>query len=167
MTEAAARAPFWSDDFDMDLLKIVPNLRQYLGASQNVELFTHGGTSHDRLNHPSCWHSNNGFVAFFGFRDAAKAAFYSTSAPLVSCTFEEAVRDCWPHDYEIIVEGQSVLNGNEFWRDFEPIMASIRGYGPLSKADLENHVNAVTQRIRTAAETLLRVHRQWQARQPR
>lgn len=48
-------ARFWADDFDMDLPRIIPRLDDVLGDTAGVRLWTHGHTSHGRLNHPSVW----------------------------------------------------------------------------------------------------------------
>ena len=36
---------FWSDDFDMDLPKIIPEARERLGKYADLELVTHGHTT--------------------------------------------------------------------------------------------------------------------------
>jgi hypothetical protein len=64
--------PFWSDDFDMDLPKVIPDAKAALGDVADLELVTHGHTTHGRLNHPSCWNHSLGLVAWFGRRDPMK-----------------------------------------------------------------------------------------------
>jgi hypothetical protein len=53
-----ARAAFWSDDFDMDLLRLVPEVPELLGDTGARTLYVRGGTSHGRLNHPAAWLDN-------------------------------------------------------------------------------------------------------------
>lgn len=56
-----ARQTFWSDDFDMDLLKLWPNLRNELGSLADVKMWTVGGESLGRLNHPTIWNTHGAF----------------------------------------------------------------------------------------------------------
>lgn len=121
------RARFWSDDFDMDLLKLLPDLEEILGDAADVVLCTYGGTSHGRLNHPSCWNTSSGLAAFFGFRDAAKPESFSAGdRELVRCTFEEAIRDCWPHTYVMLVERRPIFDSQKLRRDFDLLMSHRR-----------------------------------------
>jgi len=43
---------FWADTFDADLLAVVPGADRVLGEV-TVPLWTFGGTTNGRLNHPS------------------------------------------------------------------------------------------------------------------
>ena len=132
--------PFWSDDFDMDLLKVVPDTRQLLDASGDVVLFTHGHTTHDRLNHPSVWNSHKGAIAFFGFSDPAKPHGYSTDLPVVRCTFLELMRDVWSHNYLALIEGRPVIDGIATWQHFEPLMYHLRSWHRLTESAAEKHL---------------------------
>src|SRR4051812_12912554 len=99
------RRPFWSDTFDLDLLKAIPGVEELLGETADIPLFTHGhiaGADQPdafRLVHPACWHTTRGLAAFFGFKDPAKPSAFYTSDPVVECTFLEALRDAWVHTY--------------------------------------------------------------------
>lgn len=126
----------WCDDFDCDLPKVVPGAREAIGDAAGIQLCTHGKTTHGRLNHPDVWNSYEGMVAFFGFRTPAKPPSYVTVAPIVRCTFWEAVRDWWGHDFRMLVEGEEILPyGN--WRWLEPIMWSTRGWGDPERKKIE------------------------------
>lgn len=153
------RLPFWSDDFDVDLLKVIPDLSELLGEHRETTLFTHGHATFGRLNHPACWNTHAGLAAFFGFTDAAKPAAYHCDHPLVACTFEEAVRDCWVHDFVMIVENRMVLDGKRFWNDFQPIMWHLRSRRPLSDVDLNRHIRNVRERIEVACIRLDAIRR--------
>ena len=121
--------PFWSDDFDMDLPKIFPEAREIIGPLGDVELFTHGHTTHGRLNHPSVWNSHDTMLSFFGFRGAAKPSFYYVGRyELVSCTAWEAFRDAWSHAYLIQIEQRPIWDTFALRRHFDVIMGDLRGW---------------------------------------
>lgn len=48
-TQIGELLPFWSDDFDMDLLSLWPDLPARLGPTAVVRLWTVGSTSCGRL----------------------------------------------------------------------------------------------------------------------
>ena len=52
-----ARAPFWSDNFDIDLLKVIPDADMMLGEAADVVLYTHSHTPHGGVNCPTVWHT--------------------------------------------------------------------------------------------------------------
>jgi hypothetical protein len=132
----------WYDDFDMDLAKVIPDAMQVIAPVANVKLVTHGKPDKEgKLNHPCVW---NGFhlMAFFGLDREPQPFFkpdmYWTSDPLICCTFEEAVRDCWPHQYAIMVNGQMVWVPEP--QDFEAIMFHVRGWDKDKLRDITPHV---------------------------
>ena len=47
--------PFWSDDFDTDLLRVFPDVDTLLGETINVPIWTISHTTYGRLNCPSQW----------------------------------------------------------------------------------------------------------------
>lgn len=144
MTDSqVARAPFWSDDFDMDLLKVLPETPELLTEKiASVELVTQGSPdrrpgspTYGRLIHPACWNSDRGLAAWFGFRDPARPAGYVTSDPELRCTYLEALRDAWCHSYVLIVEGQAMWDAGVRWGElFEPLMYHRRNWHPLPDA---------------------------------
>lgn len=155
--QAVGDPPMWCDDFDMDLPKILPEAKSLLGDTADVTLWTHGHTTHGRLNHPSVWNGDTGMVAFFGFRTPQKPEVYWTSSPLVRCTFWEAVRDAWVHSMVMLVEGKPVLDTNRLWPDFEDIMWDVRGWRPHNAAAICLARKHVRDALLTAAGRLRRL----------
>lgn len=129
----------WCDDFDIDLYRAVPGAREVLAPVADVVLYTHGHVTDGKLNHPSCWNHNLGTVAFFGFNDPAKPPeFYVGNAPVVRCTFEEAVRDLWVHALVMIVEGVVVWDSSQaVQRRFDLLMGHMRGWRQLGAREVE------------------------------
>jgi len=126
--ETVADPPFWSDDFDMDLPKVIPEAKERLGEIAGLEIVTHGHMTHGRLNHPTCWNHSLGLVSFFGRGHPHKDESYWTSDPLVPCTLWEAVRDAWSHNNVIVFEHNPVFHGDHMWQYFEPLMYHLRGW---------------------------------------
>ena len=88
----------WCDTFDADLLKVVPGTEEALGEAAGVLLLTRGHETGGKLNHPSVWNDHAGMLAFFwtpGCEHLGCPGGYVTDAPVVACTFLEAVRDAW------------------------------------------------------------------------
>lgn len=152
----SADRKFWSDDFDMDLPKVIPDARDRLGEHAELELVTHGHETHGRLNHPTVWNHYLGAVSFFGRGSPHKPEHYWTSDPLVSCTLWEAVRDAWVHDNVILLEGSPIWRSQ--WRHFQPLMWAVRGWRPLPAGLIEMHQDAVRralERCRANVERLI------------
>jgi hypothetical protein len=123
-------ARFWSDTFDMDLPRILPQLDDVLGDATDIPLWTHGHTSHGRLNHPAVW----GMAACFGTSPDStrwKPDTWYTSHPVVECTWREALRDAWPHTYVILIDQHHMWDGFAWRRTFERLMYDLRGQVPL------------------------------------
>lgn len=143
--------PFWSDDFDMDLPKIIPDAKAQLGDLAGLELVTYGGTTHGRLNHPVCWNDDLGLVAFFGRpgRHFIEPQYYRDHRELVTCTLWEAVRDAWAHHLVLVFEGEPVLNTEQFNNRFDRIMFKLRGWNrSIPDAEIRAHKAAVLAEIR-------------------
>lgn len=125
--------PFWSDDFDLDLPKLVPGARGLLGDIADLSLVTHGHPDrrHGNLNHPCVWNEWVGdtasVVAFFGFRNSAKPVPNWTDAPPIRCTAWEAFRDCWPHNFVLMVEMKPVWDRPALSREFFDLAGAARG----------------------------------------
>lgn len=139
MSEDRSDAPFWSDDFDMDLPKVIPDAKALLGELADLKLVTTGHETYGRLNHPSVWNHDLGVVAFFGRpgRFQRHSSFVSGS-PDVRCTLWEALRDAWSHDYAILLEGVQVWPYGTY-EHFEPLMYALRGWRETSAATVEKH----------------------------
>lgn len=117
---------FWSDDFDMDLPRVIPGAKQLLGEKADLELVTHGSTTHGRLNHPCVWNQPLGSVAFFGRGMPHKPVHCWTSDPIVKCTLWEAIRDAWVHDVVIVFETTAIWDGGKTRAEFDPLMSHLR-----------------------------------------
>jgi len=151
----ATDGAFWSDDFDMDLLKVIPDVEQMLGELADVELYTHGKTTNGRLNHPSVWNSYHAMIAFFGFEDPGKPEAYHTSDLVVRCTFLEALRDAWVHSYEIFVEGISIWNAFALKPEFDRLMYHIRSWRSLHESEATVIRQRVLKSIASTARPML------------
>lgn len=154
--------PFWSDDFDMDLLKVIPGVEELLGESASLSLYTHGHTTFGRLNHPSVWNDYRGPVAFFGLHRNAttgllgvKPPGYWTDEPIVECTFLEALRDCWPHTYRLVVEGAEVFDSFRLCPAFEVLMFHIRGWKTVQEQSVERIQERVRRELTLARDRLV------------
>jgi len=132
------RHPFWSDDFDTDLLKVIPRAAGVLDRVA-APLWTYGHVSGGRLNHPSVWHTPLGPVAYFGTDDSGgwKPDHFHTDGQLVECTWMEVARDAWVHDYVIVVDYELIWDAHRHAGTFTKLMYDLRGTTPLpdGKAD--------------------------------
>lgn len=147
--------PFWSDGFDMDLPKVLPEARGILGELGDVLLRTTGGVTHGRLNHPSVWNGHDGrMLAFFGFRSPAQPLGFVTSSPEVTCTAWEAFRDAWPHAYRLNVENRPVWDTDALRPAFETILWDVRGWQHSSRgpAEVDSARAAALASLRAAVE---------------
>lgn len=155
----------WCDDFDADLLKFVPNLADMLGDLAEVPLWTYGHETDGAINHPTCWATRHGFTAFAWLsppshkRDERRwlsfgDANYTTSDPLVRCTWLELLRDNWVHELALVVESKLVLH--EHWsRDcLDLLMADLRGWRRLDVACRGATIGMVERAVRAATERL-------------
>ena len=138
MPDDLTTLPFWSDDFDMDLPKIIPSARETLGDRASIEMVTTGTPDErtGRLNHPAVWNHAQGMVAFFGFRSPRRPpGMVAPGAGDIRCTAWEAFRDAWPHGYLMIVEGTLVWNTFGLQDSFATIMFHLRGWRHDPEAD--------------------------------
>jgi hypothetical protein len=155
--DAPGRPPhMWCDDFDADLLAVVPGVAEVLGPAASVRLFTYSGLTDGRINHPSCWNGGAGFVALFWTGPAWKPEpYYWTDKDVAECTFIEAVRDEWVHDAAIYV------NGHAIWKPpvrlMEKLMYDLRGWTPLADEEREEIRENVRRSLKSAADRLAQV----------
>jgi hypothetical protein len=152
--DPSAPAPFWSDDFDMDLPRIVPGWLDILGETASVALKTHSHTTMGRINLPSCWNEEIGLVSYLGFESPCKPDWYYTAEPVVECTFAEAVRDCWAHSTIMRIDGSSLIRGDMMREVFDPIMYHRRGWFPCHPARVKELEGRATAWVRYCAETM-------------
>jgi len=131
-TQIGELLPFWSDDFDMDLLKLWPDLPARLGPTADVRLWTVGSTSYGRLNHPAVWNTHGAFLWLEKpdlNRDADgwfRVQGCVSDAKDVECTWLEWLRSWWPHHHGFLLEGVWFEPSDD--RYFESIMARVRGW---------------------------------------
>lgn len=147
---------FWSDDFDMDLLKLFPDLPDRIGPAVDIPLWTHGGESYGRLNHPSVW----GHVAFFGLTPGqpGKPAEYYTDAPVIECTWLEALRDAWPHTYMVVIDNCALVwSSTRLQATFTKLMYDLRGWQKLPNGAADRLKGQVLASILAATRDLLEV----------
>lgn len=146
----------WCDDFDADLLRIVPGAAEALGAAADVRLTTRSHVTGGRINLPSCWHTDRGLAAFFWTHpEGMPPACYVTSEPEAGCTFLEAVRDEWVHTCLIVVDHQLIWRPRWSWLD--KLMYDVRGWTVLEDAERERIRQSVRDSLRTAAYKLRRL----------
>ena len=154
---APASAPaMWCDDFDADLLAVVPGAAEALGETAGVRLETFSRLTNGRINCPSAWNTHEGFVSFFWTAPQYRPiACYSTDDPVAECTFLEAIRDEWVHSATVEVNGRSV------WlppvRLMERLMYDVRGWTPLTGAEREESRARVRDSLEHAAARMQRV----------
>lgn len=135
----------WYDSFDGDLFKLYPIAKNLIGNLGDVPLFTHG--SHWReektLGHPAVWNGYDGMQAFFGFKTPAKPPSHWTDNPIIGCTFEQAVRDAWCHDYILFVEREKIWNAFELQTVMMDLLFDARGTHKLSAQAKEERLMLV------------------------
>ncbi len=147
--------PFWSDDFDMDLPKIIPDALDLLGDVAEWELWTtgHPDRRYGNLNHPDVWNGDDAMLAYFGFHGPRKPPHCVGSDGQVRCSVWEAFRDAWPHHYLMLVEFKPIWNTFVLSQSFDEIMWDLRGWREQSGvASAARH--KVRQSITTAADRL-------------
>jgi hypothetical protein len=165
----ADRLPFWSDNFDMDLLKVFPDAVELCDHMEDLKLWTYSHTTLGRINCPSSWNTDLGLMAFFWTKIPAHhregnwsrfGFFYTTDAPLVECTWLEVIRDEWSHQSVVNVNGLIVWRPGDLWPHFERIMWFVRDVTKTRDATTEQVQAAlqaaVQDRHREISESLLR-----------
>jgi hypothetical protein len=132
-----SRLPFWSDDFDMDLLKVLPDALRIVDDQSDARLWTCGGSTHGRLNHPSYWNGLGAIVWNYEpqlQRDRSSTSIqgYATKDPLIECTWLELLRDVWAHGIGFVLITRANAGGEKFpafsRNHFYSIMANRRGW---------------------------------------
>ena len=132
---------FWSDDFDMDLLKLFPSLPKML-ADSDLSLWTVGGESFGRLNHPVIWNTHGAFV----WRekpnlDRDKHGWFNIRGCVsdhreIECTWLELLRDAWPHHYAFILFPDDRMVPPAPNEAFMTIMYDLRGWQKSTEIEL-------------------------------
>jgi hypothetical protein len=147
---------FWSDDFDMDLPKVFPQLDEWIGEQGNATVYTVGHTSFGRLNHPCVWNTHGAFLwlerpvlprdehGWFNINGCVD------NSQIVECTWREWLRDAWSHQYGAILicpGGEEIRLPEMPWHAFERIMYKLRGWTP-DRDDREARATACSWIIR-------------------
>lgn len=149
----------WCDDFDIDLYRVMPELREVLALAEGVKLYTHGHTTDGKLNHPTCWNDYEGSVCFFGFdpRTIGKPESYWTDSPVVECTWPEVVRDLWCHHLVMILCGVKFWDARGLIGAFNAIMYDERGWSDVP-TDATMARALATASIREATYDIIYAH---------
>lgn len=157
--------PMWCDSFDMDLLRVVPEVVKIVDAFANVKLWTYcRGAVDGVINLPTCWNTNLGLAAFF-FSEEPKhernaqgwlhfRGGYTTDAQLVWCTWLELLRDGWVHQYVVDLDGKVVWRPNDLAREFELLMWHRRGWRTASEEQVKSAIEHVSASIEDACDAL-------------
>lgn len=142
---------FWCDDFDADLYNVVPEARAVLAPVAEVKLFTRGHATNGRLNHPTVWNHDLGFIAFFSFGGEPRPseAFYTTD-PIVECTFAEAVRDAFVHGISMVLEKKVIFHAGALAQDYSALLYNHRGWRKDGDGDVSLAIARSTIALRRA-----------------
>lgn len=158
MAPVSEQRPMWCDDFDVDLPKVVPGARQALGDVADVRLWTTGHETLGALNSPTMWNTDLGLTALFFRTPRRPEAFYYTKAPLLECTFWEAIRDMWVHAGAMLVDGRLIADTERWHRHFETLLWQTRGWGNgFTPGKVERARGAVRRGIYAAAVEMRRL----------
>jgi hypothetical protein len=159
----------WCDDFDADLLKVIPYAAQILAPARDIKLVTRGGTTDGMLNHPACWNGYNGPVAFFGTVGMPESEWRPesnvTSEKIVECTAEEALRDWWPHGFLMNVNHVAVTPTNKEYNSvFGAILSHTRGWQKQTDGDIQTLIFTVRNILADAVGRIQRIEEIGRAR---
>lgn len=138
------RAPFWSDDFDMDLLRVLPEVERWCAKAARP-LYVHGGTTKGRLNSPTAWNHDLGFACFFFLNPACpeKPEHFWTDSQIVECTLLEVLRDLWVHGCYAFLGALPFWDSQALKDHFDALMYHGRGWKPLPEKEVRAHLDAV------------------------
>lgn len=155
------RNKFWSDDFDMDLLKVYPNAVEALGATAEIKLWTISHETYGRINCPVAWNTYTGLQSFLWLENPylnlardkhgwINIDGFVCNEPVLECTWLEWLRDMWSHQHRwLLIPSGNIANvehgGVHFagmdWWSFEKVMWHIRGWNDnLPEKDQEIQV---------------------------
>ncbi|ANM12100.1 hypothetical protein [Rhizobium sp. N324] len=154
MDQSPALRPMWCDDFDTDLLKVVPGIPELLGELADVTLWTHGGTWNGTLNHPSMWNHQAGLICFFGFNCPDKPDYYSSGQDPVQCTVLEMFRDLWCHGAMVMMGPLPIWDSQPLQPEFDTLMYAARGWFEIKPNRIRLAQLRARKSIRQAAENL-------------
>lgn len=146
----------WYDKFDGDLYRLIPEAQEIVAPLGVIPLFTRGKPDADgKLNHPACWNSYRGMVAFFGTASLPmEPEGYWTDDPLVGCTAEEALRDCFPHHYVIMLNGCAVFDGFKYRNAYMNLLMDRRGINPMNDSEKQAYIHTMLRNLKVAAQLI-------------
>lgn len=167
---------FWSDDFDMDLLKLFPDLPGALRETAEYPLWTIGGTHNGKLNHPVVWNGYSTMESIFWLEPPVPhrdqhgwftlADGKTANEEVITATWLEVLRDCWPHGYAIMLHhGRDFDVVTTLWDsfklqdDFMTIMYDLRGW---INRDVKGPLKHVKESVLTANERFKALLRRYQ-----
>jgi hypothetical protein len=142
------REKFWSDDFDLDLLKIFPELENQLNGMAGTKLWTVGHETYGRLNHPNIWNSHGAYVwSERPLLPRDEKGWFKIGAcvgnePVIECTWLEILRDSWVHGYGFILLPSGVYFPAADRNLFDQIMYHHRGWAQNAFHEANLHVAA-------------------------
>src|SRR5262245_33468635 len=150
-----------TEDWDGDLLKVVPEAEGIIAPVADVNLITHGSADEQgRLRHPSTWNGYDGSLAYFDLDSAfavSKPEEFWTDQPIVRCSLLEAFCDAWTHHYILFIRGEPVWNAFELSRLMMNLLmdARLRAGGQASKFHMTDEArqearNKVADSLRAA-----------------
>jgi hypothetical protein len=119
-----------SEDWDGDLLKLIPQAEEIIARVADVKLFTRGSVDKEgRLSHPSVWNQYAGMVAFFDFEGEleSKPDMFWTDSPIVRCTALDAFADAWGHHYVLLLRGEPVWDTFKLQDTMMRLLYTARG----------------------------------------
>lgn len=149
--------PIWCEGFDCDLPAVVPGAKEALGDTADRRLFTYSRPTNGKINCPSVWNEAEGLVSYFGFSEPAAPASRLADAPVMECTFYEAVRDLWVHQHILSIERVHVWDPtfqSSVGQAFEVLMWHVRKWRAVPEDDAEKNRVIVRKSLEAAAEKL-------------
>lgn len=157
-TTVSARAPFWADTFDGDLLKLVPGVEAALGDAARIPLWTHcAHPTQGRINLPNVWNQDAGLCAFFALdaNTPGQPAYCITSGPRLECTWLEVLRDVWSHNFGVVAGGTLVLEPDGFAHELA-LLYDVRGWTLLDATTRATYQQRSLDTVRAATQALQR-----------
>lgn len=154
---------FWSDDFDMDLLKLFPNLPEMLGAMAEMTMWTVGHGSFGRLNHPTVWNTHGAYLWLAKPNlPRNEHGWYRVNgcvsdSPEIECTWLEWLRDWWSHHYGFIVKPSGDYFPPMPVERFDTIMYDLRGWIKINEESRNRELEMVWLSLRNMTHRMSRL----------
>lgn len=174
------RYPMWCDDFDMDLLKVLPEAEQLLAPLAGIRLYTTCHPTYGRVNLPCSWNDRVNFCCFVGFiaeedglpAEGPQPLGYVTDAPVVEATAEELFRDLWSHQMRWVQmltphsspgwpRSVEIWNSGQLASTFTDLMYDLRNWCRMRDEPRRRARSRALRSIALAAHRLQRVYQAW------